>query len=204
MISKFHPINREKSPLKTLTITLSVLITIVSMDLLILPINFKVISLDITNIALLSFLGAFVSFFAELVIGLLLKKRNDRIDLKSPNIYYTSQLSLKPAKLSFHFIIISISILEEIIFRGTILQYLLSLGIPLLLSLGITSISYGVNHFFRGPTTVIQKSTAGFIFGLVMYQSNFFLFAPVIAHIGENFLILIYERIKHQDGTKRS
>jgi membrane protease YdiL (CAAX protease family) len=139
----------------------------------------------------------------ELLIGLIARAR---VKGSFSNLEITSKLSNNgengipqkqtSKKLVFNLLVIGVSLLEEIIFRGFVLQYLLSNDIPLVLSIAISSIAFGVNHFFRGPLAIIQKTNAGAVFGVLTILGSFSLYIPIATHIGENYVILAFKEIK--------
>lgn len=205
-------LNTPSSQLQVLIITFGTLVSIVSMDAVILPLNLQFATLNVLILIPLCLVGILLSFAFELIIGFFLRKKYT----SNYSMYATTaavrqhpestkegegddqRLNSRINKTVFHIILIGIGVMEEIIFRGVVLQYVLSMGVPLILSLTISSVAFGVNHFFRSPVTVIQKSAAGAIFGILAYQSGFSLSVPIIVHVVENYLILLFGRFKNQ------
>jgi membrane protease YdiL (CAAX protease family) len=214
LFSKFIYLDKNQSELRVLIITLGVLVLIIGMDIVILPITFRFAISDILILVELSLVGMFLSFAFEFLIGYMLRRKpsNYKIYTTADNTTSTTDedtnreyISRSPAlKIIFHITMICVSFSEEIILRGIILPYIISIGIPVIISLLITSIAFGINHFFRGHLTVIQKSVAGAVFGILAYQSGFSILIPMFAHAGENYLILLFARIKKEISLRES
>ena len=216
LLGRFNFIKKRNIIELNLFITFGVLLFIASLDTVLLPVTLLFTTSNVSNLILLS-LGAIVlSFVAELFVSLMFKRKNavnhhvNKTTVINNNDEQTKFFNKKnlylinKKKLFFHILLIGVAVLEEIIFRGFILYYLLQLGIPLFLSITISSLAFGVNHFFRGPITVTQKSVTGFIFGILAYQTNLSLLGPIIAHIGENYLIIIFDKIKERNFINKS
>jgi uncharacterized protein len=183
---------KKPSQIQILGITFIILFIITCFNIAIFSINLKFEIMNLVNLIPYIVTGILLSFVSEVLISFLLRKI---IKYKNTNISLTQQYEKHTLfkKIVFHLIIIGISSLEEIIFRGFVLQYLLILEFPLIIALSISSIGFGINHFFRNPTVVIQKSVSGLIFGILAYVSNFSLLVPIISHIGENYLIMLLQ-----------
>lgn len=89
-----------------------------------------------------------------------------------------------------HALLVVLAAGEELVFRGfgnTILsQYL---GLPVVLTILLTSILYAFNHTFFGPVTILAKFISGLAYG-TLYVASGSLIVPIIAHLGFNSALL--------------
>jgi membrane protease YdiL (CAAX protease family) len=215
ILGRFNFVKKRNNIELNLFITFGVLLLIISLDTVLLPITLLFTTSNVSNLILLSSGAIVLSFIAELFVSMMYKRKNtvnyhvNKTTVINNNdeqtkFFNKKNLYLINKKMIFHILLIGVAVLEEIIFRGFILYYLLQLGVPLFLSITISSLAFGVNHFFRGPITVTQKSVTGFIFGILAHQTNLSLLGPIIAHVGENYLIIIFDKIKERNFINKS
>ena len=85
-------------------------------------------------------------------------------------------------------------ILEELIFRSAIINVLLDLSLPATFIICIAVIIFALNHIHWGLFTAVQKLFSGCIFVLLYVLSGYNLLLPVIAHLVQNFTLLMLSR----------
>ena len=81
-------------------------------------------------------------------------------------------------------------VVEEICFRGFFIGWGISLygrraALPLVL---VTSVAFGIGHWYQGPAGAIVTGTSSIVFGLVYIMTGFKLLPAVATHMSVNFL----------------
>jgi len=100
-----------------------------------------------------------------------------------------------------------VAILEELIFRGFLMTEIAGLvGVDpagLVINLLVTSILFGLAHWYQGPSGVISTGIVGVFLGLIFIWAGFNLWPVILTHgfIDTLALVLIYanldKRLKH-------
>ncbi len=158
--------------------------------------KFKLISEPLNNI-LFILIGTFTIIIAHLGIFYFLthvrfKKRAKRIlkkDITTKPPPSTVTAENAPNLFLFMFTFLLIPVLEELIFRGIILQLLLVYG-PIL-SIFIVSVCFSLNHTHYGKMGILQQFISGLILGTLFWLSDLALIVPLMTHLGVNFFSLI-------------
>ncbi len=87
---------------------------------------------------------------------------------------------------------LSAGICEEIIFRGYLINYLLSVfegsRSALFFALAIPAVSFGLAHLYQGPSAVVKIVLMAFTFGLIFVLTES-LIALMLVHIAVDFII---------------
>ena len=81
-------------------------------------------------------------------------------------------------------------VVEEICFRGFFIGWGVSLygrraALPLVL---VTSVAFGIGHWYQGPAGAIVTGTSSIVFGLVYIMTGYKLLPAVATHMSVNFL----------------
>ena len=95
----------------------------------------------------------------------------------------------------FSVLCVSAGICEEILFRGFLMPYL-HRGPWLLswtLALVVTSIGFGLNHLYQGPSGVFSTALAGLAFGIVFLLTGN-LILPILLHIAVDLQVVLVLR----------
>lgn len=97
---------------------------------------------------------------------------------------YDAKLYPVTNKQQFMFIgvTITVGICEEIIFRGFLQHYAVSLGLSEIVAFVVISIIFGAGHFMQGMSGVISSTIFGLIMGYLYFVTGS-LFVPIIIHI---------------------
>ena len=79
-----------------------------------------------------------------------------------------------------------VAFIEEIIFRGFLMMELKKLlgdkpGTPYL-NLFLTSIVFGLAHWYQGPSGIVTTGIVGFLLGWIFMRYGFNLWLPILAH----------------------
>lgn len=82
---------------------------------------------------------------------------------------------------SFYGISVTAGIVEEIVFRGFVLWYL-SLVMPLLGAVLVSSIAFGLGHSYQGVGGMFRTGIAGLVLG-TFYVVSGSIWLPIIAHV---------------------
>lgn len=85
-------------------------------------------------------------------------------------------------QLMFIGVAVTVGICEEIMFRGFLQNYAVSLGLSDLWALVITSVIFGAGHFMQGLSGVISSTIFGLIMGYLYFTTGGLL-VPIIIHI---------------------
>lgn len=88
-----------------------------------------------------------------------------------------------------------VAVMEELLFRD--LGYFMTvekMGWSVALFLLFTSFLYAINHLHEGLTVSLQKLASGFVFGLSFVLTGSLMLVPIIAHVTENIIIMIWSR----------
>lgn len=95
----------------------------------------------------------------------------------------------------FTFVCISAGVCEEVLFRGFLMPYLHRepwfLGWTL--ALAASSISFGLNHLYQGPSGVFSTALAGFAFGILFLLTGN-LASSILMHIAVNLQLVLVMR----------
>jgi len=104
-----------------------------------------------------------------------------RIVVQSP---WPSRLSLAQ-----HLLLALIASGEEIFYRMIWLGALLSLGVPALLAVAISSLAYGLNHLWFGGIPVVSKTVTGCIYGSLYLFGGQSIWLPIVCHVLQNVVL---------------
>jgi membrane protease YdiL (CAAX protease family) len=85
-------------------------------------------------------------------------------------------------QLMFIGVTITVGICEEIIFRGFLQHYAVSLGISEIVAFVIVSVIFGAGHFMQGLSGVISSTIFGLIMGYLYFTTGS-LHVPIFIHI---------------------
>ncbi|MGO4496458.1 CPBP family intramembrane glutamic endopeptidase [Paenibacillus sp. 2RAB27] len=85
-------------------------------------------------------------------------------------------------QLMFVGVTITVGICEEIIFRGFLQRYAVSLGLSELVAFVVISVIFGAGHFMQGLSGVISSTIFGLIMGYLYFTTGSLL-VPIIIHI---------------------
>ncbi len=89
-----------------------------------------------------------------------------------------------------HLLLILIVLGEEIFFRVIWLGVLeSSCGLPFAVALALSSLAYGLNHLAFGAISVVSKTAAGLVFGLLYQLGGGSVWLPFAAHALQNLLL---------------
>lgn len=83
----------------------------------------------------------------------------------------------------FDSVSVTASISEELIYRGFLFAYLISLipGLPTSLVILVAALVFGLTHSYQGPAGIVKTGMLGILFG-VLYWMTGSLLAPVLLH----------------------
>jgi membrane protease YdiL (CAAX protease family) len=89
-----------------------------------------------------------------------------------------------------HLLLILIVLGEEIFYRVIWLGVLEgSCGLPFAVALALSSMAYGLNHLAFGATSVVSKTAAGMVYGLLYRLGGGSVWLPFAAHALQNLLL---------------
>jgi hypothetical protein len=86
---------------------------------------------------------------------------------------------------------------EEFLYRGIWFSVLLSLGLPTLAAVGISSLAYGLNHLAFGSTSVISKTVTGLLYCTLYFAGGQSLWLPIVSHVLQNILLFYLTKERH-------
>lgn len=87
-------------------------------------------------------------------------------------------------------------ILEELVFRGIVLEHLLQ-KVPAWAAIGISSLWFGLYHL--NPEQIVGTFVLGGLFAYLYYRTRS-LWLPIIAHVFNNLLVSLF-RLDRANGT---
>ena len=105
-----------------------------------------------------------------------------------------------------------VALVEEIIFRGFLLTRLIDLfaihRFGYALSLSLSSLLFGLSHWYQGKSGVVSTSFIGVLLGIILIWNKFNLWLPILTHgfidtVGP-ILIYINADIKLKSQTQKS
>ena len=141
-------------------------------------------------------LGVVIQFSSTLV----LEPFSDKVTKSSTD--HSAFESLRGNLKNFLFLLVTVWIVvafvEEIIFRGYMMGEIAALignsNIALVMNLALTSILFGLAHWYQGKSGAISTGIIGAILGILFILSGFNLWLPILTHgfIDTVGLFLIY------------
>jgi uncharacterized protein len=89
-----------------------------------------------------------------------------------------------------HLLLAAIVLGEELFYRVIWIGILeSSWGLPFAAALALSSLAYGLNHLAFGATTVVSKTAAGVLYGLLYRLGGGSIWLPFVAHELQNLLL---------------
>lgn len=134
-------------------------------------------------------LAPFILFIEFIVGAFIVKLQKKRINA------FTVDEKVGKEKPVILLSILLISVLEEVLFRGfcyivTIEYMSWSIEAFLLFSAGV----YAINHIHEGISTTIQKFITGILLGIAFVLTGCNIIVPIVAHIAENVIVIIWSK----------
>lgn len=125
-----------------------------------------------------------IQFFSAVVFDPIIRYLTDSpIDL-SPFDHLRGNLQ---ALLTWLLIVwLLVVFVEEIIFRGFLMLELKRLlgdsRVGLLINLTLTSVLFGLAHWYQGPSGILGTGIVGFLLGWIFIRNGFNLWLPILVH----------------------
>ncbi len=94
--------------------------------------------------------------------------------------------------------VLLVSVLEEILFRSVGFEILGALGVNVWGCIAISGFLYALNHCHEGFVTTFQKMVTGILLGLMFYLSKFNIAVPILAHVFENVIVIVWSKRKNE------
>ena len=139
---------------------------------------------------LIGFIAAPLLILLELGVGALITKLQ-RKKIKR----FTVDKQIGKEKRWIQTSILIVAIMEELLFRGLGYYILIQkMGMPVGVFFVLSATLYAINHIHEGICTTAQKLFSGFIIGLLFVFSKESLLVPIIAHVTENILIMVWSK----------
>lgn len=140
--------------------------------------------------ALLGIATGPVLIILELGIGALIAKLQEKNILK-----FTVDESIGKEKLWIQISVLLIAVFEELLFRWCAHYVTVSCmnwhNVGFLI---FTAVFYAINHIHEGIVTTVQKFVTGLILGTLFLLSGCQILAPILAHVTENLIIIIWSK----------
>jgi len=136
-----------------------------------------------------------VALLLEYTVHTLAKYRTSRRLIRGITVPRFWQGQLSPLQ----YVLLELIVVgEEIIYRQIWLGVLEdSLGLPVLSSLAISSVFYGLNHLYFGATSVLSKTLTGLLYGGLYVLGGRSIWLPIATHGLQNLALLTLARDKH-------
>ncbi len=180
------------------------LVVIFGLDLIVFDLNLTFFPVDVITASLLVIFGAMIAFVFEflLSLALVLVKRMKMSLTKKPvvsvsssqknHVITTTNLSTRSStsRMLSTVLLLLVPVLEEIIFRGILFSVFN--GVNVFIILIVSSGAFALTHVTFGFRTLMQKFLAGLVLGVAFILGDFVLLVPILIHLIENQLIMLY------------
>lgn len=95
--------------------------------------------------------------------------------------------------------ILIFAVMEELLFRG-IGYYIITqkMELPIWVFFMFSASLYAINHIHEGFLTAVQKMLTGFILCFLFVVSKESLLVPIVAHVTENILIIVWSKASYE------
>mgnify|MGYP001091053060 CR=1 FL=1 len=113
-----------------------------------------------------------------------IKRASDEVKAKHADSLGTLVHYLPYTRRDLHYfygVLITAGIVEEIVYRGFVLWYLV-MFMPLWVAMAVSSIAFGLGHSYQGAGGAIRVALLGLFFA-IFYVLTGSIFLPIIAHI---------------------
>jgi hypothetical protein len=91
-----------------------------------------------------------------------------------------------------------IAVGEEIIYRQVWFALLdKTFNLPVMIIILLTSLIYGLNHFYFGFNSVLAKFISGSVYGVFYVISGYSIVVPIIIHVLQNISLILITREKN-------
>ncbi|HET9087654.1 MAG TPA: CPBP family intramembrane glutamic endopeptidase [Acidobacteriaceae bacterium] len=99
---------------------------------------------------------------------------------------------------------VTAGVCEELLFRGFLISYLHhgALALSWTLALVVSSIGFGLNHLYQGPSGVFSTALAGFAFALLFLVTGN-LASSILMHIAVNLQLVLVLRPAERTASPR-
>lgn len=103
--------------------------------------------------------------------------------------------------LGLLFLTLLIAVGEEMLYRLVWFEILINqFKAPLVITLFLSSLCYGLNHLFFGYVNVLSKFVCGLVYGALYVAGGYSIAAPIIAHVLQNLLLIILAKGRTPDA----
>ena len=139
-------------------------------------------AIDFNQVVLVCTTGLLLFYITDLVYSYFKKEETEQ---KIKNLQYVIPLNFSEYK-HYVFLAVTAGICEEIIFRGFLINYLLTLlqdfRWVVYLSVLIPAITFGISHYYQGVKAVIKIMDIAVLFGII-YVASESLYLVMAIHI---------------------